>query len=99
MSFPADNDASRRWLRAHPLRRKISIRQSDRVSSPLTFGVIAVRNAMERFGDLERHEPGGRFAEIKLRECEQPVYKRLKLGFLRVYLKNLNVTGSEDFLR
>ena len=40
MSFPVDNDASRRWLRAHPLRRKISIRQSDRVSSPLTFGIL-----------------------------------------------------------
>lgn len=40
MSFPVDNDASRRWLRAYPLRRKISIRQSDRVSSPLTFGIL-----------------------------------------------------------
>lgn len=40
MSFPVDNDAFRRWLRAHPLRRKISIRQSDRVSSPLTFGIL-----------------------------------------------------------
>ena len=40
MSFPVDNDASRRWLQAHPLRRKISIRQSGRVSSPLTFGVL-----------------------------------------------------------
>ena len=40
MSFPVDNDASRRWLRAHPLRRRIRIRQSGRVSSPLTFGVL-----------------------------------------------------------
>ena len=40
MSFPVDNDASRRWLRAHPLRRGVSIRQSDRISSPLTFGVL-----------------------------------------------------------
>ena len=40
MSFPVDNDTSRRWLRAHPLRRKLSIRQSGRVSSPLTFGVL-----------------------------------------------------------
>ena len=40
MSFPVDNDASRRWLGAHPLRRRISIRQSGRVSSPLTFGVL-----------------------------------------------------------
>ena len=40
MSFPVDNDTSRRWLGAHPLRRKLSIRQSGRVSSPLTFGVL-----------------------------------------------------------
>ena len=40
MSVPVDNDAARQWLRAHPLRRKISIRQSGRVSSPLTFGVL-----------------------------------------------------------
>ena len=40
MSFPVDNDASRQWLRTHPLRRKIAIRQSGRVSSPLTFGVL-----------------------------------------------------------
>ena len=40
MSFPVDNDASRQWLHTHPLRRGISIRQSGRVSSPLTFGVL-----------------------------------------------------------
>ena len=40
MSFPADNDASRQWRQTHPLRRRISIRQSDRISSPLTFGVL-----------------------------------------------------------
>lgn len=40
MSLPVENDVSWRWLQAHPLRRTISIRQSDRVSSPLTFGVL-----------------------------------------------------------
>ena len=40
MSLPLENQVSRRWLRAHPLRRVISIRQTDRVSSPLTFGVF-----------------------------------------------------------
>lgn len=40
MSVPVDNDASRRWLQAHLLRRRINIRQSDQVSSPLTFGVL-----------------------------------------------------------
>ena len=40
MSFPVAHDAAARWLRAHPLRRRISIRQSDRVASPLTFGIL-----------------------------------------------------------
>lgn len=40
MSFPVENEVSRRWLQAHPLRRSISIRQTDRVSSPLTFGIL-----------------------------------------------------------
>ena len=40
ISLPVDNDVSKRWLQAHPLRRKITIRQSDRISSPLTFGVL-----------------------------------------------------------
>ena len=40
MSLPVENPAAQRWLQNHPLRRKISIRQSDRVSSPLTFGVL-----------------------------------------------------------
>ena len=39
MSLPVDNSVSRQWLRSHPLRRTVSIRQSDRISSPLTFGV------------------------------------------------------------
>ena len=39
-SLPVENDFCRRWLRAHPLRRTVSIRQSDRVSSPLTFGAL-----------------------------------------------------------
>ena len=40
MSLPVENDVSRQWLRTHPLRRPLSIRQSDRISSPLTFGVL-----------------------------------------------------------
>ena len=40
MSFPVEHDAAARWLRAHPLRRRLSIRQSDRVASPLTFGIL-----------------------------------------------------------
>ncbi len=39
-SLPVDNAACRRWLQAHPLRRAMTIRQSDRISSPLTFGML-----------------------------------------------------------
>ena len=37
-SIPVRNDFTERWLNKHPLRRFISIRQSDRVSTPLTYG-------------------------------------------------------------
>ena len=40
MSLPVENGVVRRWLETHKLRRRISIRQSDRISSPLTFGVL-----------------------------------------------------------
>lgn len=40
MSLPVENDAVRRWLQAHPLRRTVSVRQSDCIDSPLTFGVL-----------------------------------------------------------
>ena len=40
MSLPVENDFTRRWLAEHPLRRRLAIRQSDRVASPLTFGVL-----------------------------------------------------------
>lgn len=40
MSLPVDNDMSQSWLKEHKLRRTISTRQSDRISSPLTFGVL-----------------------------------------------------------
>ena len=39
-SFPVENGVIRRWLQSHPLRRTIAIRQSGRISSPLTFGVL-----------------------------------------------------------
>ncbi len=39
-SFPVESEVARRWLQSHPLRRTIAIRQSGRISSPLTFGVL-----------------------------------------------------------
>ena len=40
MSLPVENEVTSRWLQTHHLRRGVSIRQSDRISSPLTFGVL-----------------------------------------------------------
>ena len=40
MSLPVEREFARQWLAAHPLRRKLAIRQSDRISSPLSFGVL-----------------------------------------------------------
>lgn len=39
-SLPVDNDFIRNWLNAHRQRREISIRQSDRFSAPLTYGIF-----------------------------------------------------------
>lgn len=40
MSLPVENGVTSCWLSSHRLRRNVSIRQSDRISSPLTFGVF-----------------------------------------------------------
>lgn len=39
-SLPVESDFVERWLCEHPLRRRLSVRQSDRVSTPLTYGII-----------------------------------------------------------
>lgn len=39
-SLPVDNGFTQAWLAAHRLRRGVSIRCSDRVSAPLTYGVL-----------------------------------------------------------
>ncbi len=40
MSLPVENDYIASWLREHPLRRPVQIRQSDRIKAPLTYGVF-----------------------------------------------------------
>lgn len=40
MSLPVENSFTARWLREHSLRRPVQIRQSDRIKSPLTYGVF-----------------------------------------------------------
>ncbi len=39
-SLPVGNEYASRWLQTHPLRRPVAIRQSDRISAPLTYGVF-----------------------------------------------------------
>ncbi len=39
-SLPVDNAFVRRWLADHPLRRHITVRQSDRITAPLTYGIL-----------------------------------------------------------
>ena len=39
-SLPIDNEYAKLWLREHRIRRTVTIRQSDRISAPLTYGMF-----------------------------------------------------------
>ncbi len=39
-SLPVDSGFAACWMRGHPLRRRVRLRRSDRISSPLTYGVL-----------------------------------------------------------
>ena len=39
-SLPVYDTFARQWLEEHPLRRYVEIRQSERISSPLTYGIF-----------------------------------------------------------
>lgn len=39
-SLPVENEFAKKWLKAHRLRRPVAIRQLDRISTPLTYGVF-----------------------------------------------------------
>lgn len=39
-SLPLHSEAAAGWLKKHPLRREVRLRQSDRVSTPLTYGIL-----------------------------------------------------------
>ena len=39
-SLPVGNNFIDLWLREHPMRRTVQIRQSDRIRAPLTYGII-----------------------------------------------------------
>lgn len=40
MSIPVQNDFTKQWLMEHPLKRKVLLRQSDKISAPLTYGML-----------------------------------------------------------
>lgn len=39
-SLPVSNASAQKWLKNHPQRRKLQLRQSDRIQAPLTYGLI-----------------------------------------------------------
>lgn len=39
-SLPVQTDEVKDWLNRHPLHRKLQVRQSDRIDSPLTYGLL-----------------------------------------------------------
>lgn len=39
-SLPVKNDFVDAWLREHPIRRQVQVRQSDQIKAPLTYGVL-----------------------------------------------------------
>ena len=56
MSLPVENDMCRQWQQTHRLHRTISIRQSDRISSPLTFGILQPVILMPKKTDWKKEE-------------------------------------------
>ena len=52
-SLPVDNECVRRWLGEHRIRRSIEIRQSDRISAPLAYGVLRPIILMPKTADWE----------------------------------------------
>ena len=56
VSLPVKNETADKWLAAHTLRRKITIRQSGCVSAPLTYGIFSPVILIPENTDWERKE-------------------------------------------
>lgn len=39
-SFPIENEFVKQWIKTHQIKRTVSIRESDRIFSPLTYGIF-----------------------------------------------------------
>lgn len=55
-ALPVNNAYAERWLKECPLKRRVFIRQSDRISTPLTYGIFRPVILMPRETDWEREE-------------------------------------------
>jgi len=51
-SLPVTEEYATKWLKQHPLKRSISIRQSDKISAPLTYGMFHPVILMPKKTDL-----------------------------------------------
>ena len=52
-ALPVNNNYAEQWLKERPLKRQISIRKSDRVSTPLTYGIFRPVILMPKQTDWE----------------------------------------------
>ncbi|MDO4350832.1 MAG: M56 family metallopeptidase [Eubacteriales bacterium] len=52
-SLPVDNEYAKRWLNEHRIARTIEIRQSGRISAPLTYGVFRPVILMPKTADWD----------------------------------------------
>ncbi len=55
-SLPVKNEFTVRWLRCHRRKRRIQIRQSDRISAPLTYGILKPVILMPKKTDWENRQ-------------------------------------------
>lgn len=55
-SLPVDNQFVADWLVEHPLLRHVTVRQSDRISAPLTYGILRPVILMPRGTDWNDRE-------------------------------------------
>ncbi|WP_289285207.1 M56 family metallopeptidase [Parablautia intestinalis] len=56
ISLPARHEAAYKWMKEHPFKRKISIRQTGFTCTPLTYGIISPVILMPKITDWEDKE-------------------------------------------
>ncbi len=55
-SLPAEEERLRKWQAVHPLLRRLSVRQSDRIGAPLSYGILRPVILMPKRTDWEDAE-------------------------------------------